>query len=114
MSELTNTNRRAAERMAIEQEVCFRGLNRKGAETAGAGRTVNISSSGVLFRTERPLAPGSRLEIDIDWPARLNDKCALKLVARGRVVRSRDGLAAIEIVQHEFRTKSARVTASVR
>jgi hypothetical protein len=29
---------------------------------------------------------------------------ALKLVARGRVVRSEDGMAAIEIQQYEFRT----------
>jgi hypothetical protein len=30
----------------------------------------------------------------------------LKLVARGRVVRSEDGVAAIEIQQYEFRTQA--------
>jgi len=108
MSVQQNQKRRAAERMAIEQEVSYRAVNRKDAEIGGTGHTVNISSSGVLFKTERKLAPGSRLELDINWPARLNDKCALKLVARGRVVRSHDGLAALEIIQHEFRTKSTK------
>jgi hypothetical protein len=36
----------------------------------------------------------------------LNDKCALRLVARGRIVRYQDGLAAMEIQQYEFRTQA--------
>jgi len=35
-------------------------------------------------------------------------KIALKLVARGRVVRSEDGRAAIEIHQYEFRTQGSQ------
>jgi hypothetical protein len=52
------------------------------------------------------LLPGRRLELSISWPAQLNNKCALKLVARGRVVRFEQGRAAIEIQQYEFRTQS--------
>jgi hypothetical protein len=37
----------------------------------------------------------------------LNAKCALRLIARGRVVRFEDGLAAIEIQQYEFRTQAS-------
>ncbi len=46
------------------------------------------------------------MELAISWPAQLNNKCALKLVARGRVVRFEGGRAAIEIQQYEFRTQS--------
>ena len=45
------------------------------------------------------------MELSISWPAQLDNKCALKLVARGRVVRFEQGRAAIEILQYEFRTQ---------
>jgi hypothetical protein len=51
------------------------------------------------------LLPGRRLELDISWPVQLNNQVALKLVARGRVVRFEEGRAAIEIQQYEFRTQ---------
>jgi hypothetical protein len=35
---------------------------------------------------------------------------ALKLVARGRIVRSDEGVAAIEIHQYEFRTSSTAIS----
>jgi hypothetical protein len=41
--------------------------------------------------------------VSISWPAQLNNKCALKLVARGRVVRFEDGCVALEIQKYEFR-----------
>ena len=66
-----------------------------------------ISSAGVLFTSEHMLLPGRRVELAISWPAQLNNKCALKLVARGRVVRFEQGRAAIEIQQYEFRTLSS-------
>src|SRR4051812_9684897 len=105
MSLTNTTNRRSAERMPIEQDVHYRSLSRRSADVAGTGKTVNITSSSVLKKNDLMLLPGSRLELDINWPAQLDNKCALKLVARGRVVRFQDGVAAMEIVQHEFRTK---------
>jgi len=82
-------------------------MNKRGGEETGDGRTLNISSSGVLFTTEQMLLPGRRLEVFINWPAQLNNKCALRLVARGRIVRFEKGVAALEIQQYEFRTASA-------
>jgi hypothetical protein len=63
-----------------------------------------MSSNGVRFTPDGQLTPGRRVELAISWPAQLNSKVALKLVARGRVMRSEDGMAAVEIQQHEFRT----------
>lgn len=99
-------DRRGADRFPIERDVRFKVLNRKNAEEVGIGRTINMSSNGVLFTTDQYLIPGRRLEIAISWPAQLNSKVALKLVARGRVVRCDEGKAAIEIHQYEFRTQS--------
>jgi PilZ domain len=101
-------DRRSADRFPIEREVRFKILNRKSTDEEGIGTTINMSSNGVLFTTDRYLLPGRRLEVAISWPAQLNSKIALKLVARGRVVRSEEGRAAIEIHQYEFRTQASQ------
>jgi hypothetical protein len=88
--------------------VRYRILNKRGAEESGAGKTINMSSSGVLFTTESLLLPGRKVELAISWPAQLDNKCALKFVARGRIARSEDGQAAIEIQQYEFRTQGSK------
>src|SRR5258708_34308084 len=92
-------DRRQSHRFPIEREVRYRVLNKRSGEETGGGMTINISSSGVFFSAEHILLPGRRLELSINWPAQLNNKCALKLVARGRGVRFQEGRAAIEIQQ---------------
>ncbi len=104
-------DRRHSDRFPIEREVRYRVLNKRSNEESGDGKTINISSSGVLFTVEHMLLPGRRMELAISWPAQLNNKCALKLVARGRVVRFEGGRAAIEIQQYEFRTQSLATAA---
>jgi hypothetical protein len=106
-------DRRHSDRFPIEREVRYRILSKRSAEEIGDGKTVNISSSGVLFTSEHILLPGRRLEVAISWPAQLNNKCALKLVARGRIVRFEDGRAAMEIQQYEFRTLSSAASGAV-
>ncbi len=96
--------RRTAARFTIEQDVRYKLFGRTAVET-GAGRTVNMSSHGVLFTTEHAMNPGDRLEVSVNWPAQLDDHCPLKLVTTGRVVRIVDGLAAISIERYEFRTQ---------
>jgi len=107
LMEKLQSDRRHSDRFPIEREVRFRVLNKRGGEETGEGKTLNISSSGVLFTSEQLLLPGRRLELAINWPVQLNNTVALKLVARGRVVRYEEGRAAIEIQQYEFRTQSA-------
>ncbi len=101
------SERRAADRFPISREVRYKVLNKRSGSETGDGQTINISSNGVLFTTSHYLLPGRRLELSISWPAQLNEKCQLKLVARGRIVRSEEGLAAMEIQQYEFRTRAA-------
>jgi hypothetical protein len=109
-------DRRSADRFPIEREVRFKVLSRKTSAEgeSGFGMTINMSSNGVLFTTDRYLLPGRRLEVSISWPAQLNSKVSLKLVARGRVVRSEEGRAAIEIHQYEFRTQASQGTTMVQ
>ena len=107
--EATSANdRRTADRFPLEREVRYRIHSRKTGDECGEGQTVNMSSNGVLFRTDRFLLPGRRLELAISWPAKLDDRCALKFVARGRIVRAEEGQAAMEIDQYEFRTQGSQ------
>jgi hypothetical protein len=100
-------DRRSADRFPIEREVRYKVLSKRSNDEAGLGKTINMSSSGVLFTSEHYLLPGKRVEVAISWPAQLNNRTALKLVARGRVVRCEDGRAALEIQQYEFRTQGS-------
>lgn len=104
-------DRRGSDRFPIEREIRYKILNRKNGDESGQGKTINMSSNGVLFTTEHYLLPGRRLELSINWPAQLNSSVALKLVARGRVVRCEDHQAAIEIHQYEFRTQASQAPA---
>lgn len=112
-SDKRGDDRRQSDRFPIEREVRYKVLSKRLGDEAGAGKTLNMSSSGVLFTTDQMLIPGKRLELAISWPAQLNNKCALKLVARGRVVRCDRGQAAVEIQQYEFRTSGATASAAM-
>lgn len=111
MSEMVQ-DRRQSDRFPIEREVRYRFLDKRSVAEPGAGNTVNLSSSGVLFAAGQTVPRGTRIELSINWPAKLNDKCALRLIARGRVVRSGPVLAAMEILEHEFRTQAAVVASA--
>jgi hypothetical protein len=104
----SGVERRGSDRFPTEREVRYRILNKRNTIEEGTGKTINISSNGVLFTTDQILIPGKRLELSISWPAQLDNKCQLKLVARGRVARLEQGRAAIEIQQYEFRTQGSR------
>ena len=103
----SDDNRRKTSRFPIVREIRYRMATRDNAFEAGVGATINISSGGVYFTTDKPLLPGRRVELAISWPAELDRNTALKLVARGRVVRVETGRAACEIQSFEFRTMGA-------
>jgi len=71
-----------------------------------------MGSGGILFTTEEKLPMGRMVELSINWPARLDGTCPLKMVARGRVVRSEDTRAAVRIERYEFRTRRTSAMAA--
>ncbi|MGH9659599.1 MAG: PilZ domain-containing protein [Bryobacteraceae bacterium] len=100
-------DRRSSHRMPIERDVRYRVLAGKGVAQAGTGKTLNMSSGGVLFTTQEPLPHGERVELSVSWPAQLNQTLPLKLVAMGRLVRCEEGQAAIAIERYEFKTQGS-------
>jgi hypothetical protein len=102
------TDRRICNRLPIEREVRYKVFGAKRTiRHAGSGKTLNMSSSGVLFTTESGLPKGARAEIAVSWPAQLNGAIALKLVAIGVLVRSEERQAAISIESYEFKTRGS-------
>jgi len=113
-AEMAMNERRRSSRFPIEREVRYKTLNQRTEILAGNGKTLNISSSGVLFTSDHDLPVGTRLEVSISWPAQLNEKCLLNLVARGRITRHNQGQLALQIQQYEFRTQSRPALAPIR
>jgi hypothetical protein len=94
--------------MPIERDVRYKVMGgKKAIKQVGLGKTVNMSSGGVLFTTETPLPAGERVEIAVSWPAQLNDVLPLKLVAMGRLVRTGESEAAISVERYEFKTRGS-------
>ena len=101
-----NAERRAAPRFSIEFKVRYKVLGRGGAGKMGQGKTVNISSRGILITTDHTLTPGKRVEVEVEWPVKRNARIPLTLLVQGRIVRSEKGqvaLAGLEILHHRFR-----------
>jgi c-di-GMP-binding flagellar brake protein YcgR len=104
--------RRETSRFPVREEVRYKVLQSKAEQLTGAGKTVDISSGGILFTTTEQLQPGRLIEISVNWPARLDGTCALQLVATGRVVRSDHATAAVRIERYEFKTRASSVLAA--
>jgi hypothetical protein len=99
---LLSSEQRARPRYPIELALEYRLLGKK--EGRGSGRTRNISSNGVLFEVSEPLPGAGSIELLLQWPCLLGGVCPLKLVLKGRIVRSDGKRVAIISKQHEFRT----------
>ena len=97
-------------RYPITLELQYKLLNKGRVEHLGVGRTLNISSGGVLFQADGILPPTGPIELALTWPFLLEGICNLKLVMRGRVVRCDAGSRAIAVKAeyHEFHTAGVR------
>jgi hypothetical protein len=95
--------RRRRIRFPIELGVHYTvdGLN----NISGSGKTVNISSNGVLLESAHGVRPNSSIEVVIEWPVPVGNVSALALHIGGKVVRSHPGLIAVRFSTHELRTR---------
>src|ERR1700693_5655157 len=75
-------------------------------DIAGTGWTMNISSHGVLMRSAHEVSPGTSIRVVIEWPILMGNVWPLALHIRGTVIRSDQGLVAVEFRRYEFRTQS--------
>jgi hypothetical protein len=97
-----STERRIKARYPLEMAVHYRTLSSK--PISGAGRTVNVSSNGVLIAAEHDLEEGARLRLTMEWPTLLDGITPLQLVTTGKVVRHKDAKIAVAFDWYQFRT----------
>ena len=76
----------------------------------GQAVTSDISSGGVFIKTNRILPVGKQVQLLIDWPALLDQRCPLRLAIVGKVLRSDQSGTAIGIVRYDFRIRPKRAT----
>jgi c-di-GMP-binding flagellar brake protein YcgR len=98
----TPPERRRAARYSIERDLRWKWQGRRTRQAPEHGRTVNISSGGMLFTTNFLLPPGKLVEVGINWPVAPGSDGGLQLAAKARVVRSDAGCTAVEFKQREF------------
>jgi hypothetical protein len=96
--------RRHDRRYEIQLDLRWRLIRRRRVLEAGIGHTIDLSSGGIHFETDRPLPAGLNVELSIAWPAMLHNMAPLQLVVSGKIVRSSGRRTAIQKYAHEFRT----------
>ncbi len=102
-----NGERRYHQRYEIDLDLRWTVVRRRKVLESGTGRTVDLSTGGILFDAGRQLPAGALVEISIAWPALLYEVAPMQLVVSGRIVRAEGSRAAIRVSQHEFRTAGA-------
>jgi len=98
--------RRAKFRFPFRRELRYKILEEDKVVQSGLGESVDMSSGGIAFQTERNLTAGAAVEVSISWPVLLDDSCPMRLVALGQVLRSSGGVAVCSIDKYEFRTQA--------
>jgi hypothetical protein len=100
--------RRVKSRYPLDLSVRFRLLSGSSLHS-GAGRTVNMSSGGVLVVTKHvasrhDIRAGAKVEMSFEWPTLLDGRIPLQLLAVGLVVRGGTSDFAVAFERYQFRT----------
>lgn len=75
----------------------------------GRAKTVNLSSTGLLFKCGAALPSDRRIMVSVAWPVLLAPDVGLALHITGRTVRAQDNCTAVRIEKYEFHVRSARL-----
>ena len=95
--------RRLRCRYPLTLDVQYKLLATDSDEQVGIGKTINVSSAGLLFEATHGLPARRLIQIFIDWPLLQEGAHPLRLVMYGRVIRSDGNLSAVRVSRHEFR-----------
>ncbi len=96
-------NRRYDMRLPLHYRLSLKGE----AARSGSGLTLDLSTTGISFRSRRPLPVGAHIEMVVNWPARYADAYPIDLQVTGFVVRSDANRTAIRMTSREIPRMSA-------
>jgi len=94
-------DRRLQRRYPIELDLEYRIIENGTVVSTGDGKTGNMSSGGILFRSQNEVTEGS-VELLIRWPAILGNTPFVELCVFGRVVRSDADGIAVRTARYQF------------
>jgi len=103
---LSRGERRAARRFPLVLFLEYKAFRGASLVKTGVGRTINLSSVGVLFLADTHLEPGMRLELSIDWPAAPTGNNRMHLFQYGDVLRSEQEQIAVRVLRHDLRAET--------
>jgi hypothetical protein len=95
-------DRRDASRFPLSEEVTYT-AHCGAVTTSGIGKSLNLGGGGILLTTEEHLHLGCTVVLKLAWPARLDGRCLLAVIATGTVTRSEKNRAAVKFEDWEFR-----------
>ena len=98
-------------RFAIERPVDYRFTDVRGGPRL-QGRTINISSTGVLMRTDQRIGVGRKVELIIRMAKLTPDSADIDLRLLGMTVRSGDGWVAVQARKSQLLKRPAAARTS--
>lgn len=110
-SAVERRERRFARRYPIGARLSYKVLRGSEVIQSGHGRTLDISSTGVLFEPVIPVAAGAGIELSIEWPAPLSSSTGLHLSVKGSTIRTTERGTAVRLQAYELRTRADAVEA---
>lgn len=98
-----NHDRRSHRRYPVIVDIKY-SLAPSGHVQVGRGRTINLSSGGVLFEAEVAIPVNASIELSISWPGRSDFQIQFELHATGKALRIGDSKVAVKFDRSIFRT----------
>ena len=80
-------------------------MRRKRVSKQGQGRTVNLSSHGILFPSAYRFKAGSYVELSITLPGQFETGVISKLNVFGRIVRTDKNACAVKVARRTLGTQ---------
>jgi hypothetical protein len=97
-----NNERRSNLRYPVQVGLEYRLESRGESARVGTGRTVNLSSGGLLVETDIPLVEALPIQLSLVWPAVLEGGKRLMLKIRGETLWVNGKYVAVRILHHDF------------
>jgi hypothetical protein len=104
LADARTSDRRSDRRYPITLPLQYKLIRKGQSQSLGFGRTLNISTHGVLFEVDHVVPASGRIELALNWPFTLQGSCCLRLVMRGSILRTDEKTIALKAEFHQFRT----------
>jgi hypothetical protein len=92
--------RRAAPRAPLECPMRYE--THSELKQSGRGHTIDISSTGISFTAESPLLFSTKITLFVAWPVRIEGNVPVELRAVGKLARSEETMAAMQLESVRF------------